>query len=400
MDCANFIKGMRLYNDAHPERNYSYVEDVPSNFHIPLQKDHMYIVFPSSYKEDRIIDSMNALFGSFLEKTYYTFTYKILHNVILDDIVSKIDESENFDNESITIELQGMPKHEVFIVAEVLSKYSRVQYSSVMVIDPKEAGYYIGDFYTEYEEDNEDDEIYESLNESSINRIVDWLDKYDIACISATRCMYNNATNRTYDDRPDEYKKADAPYRYTNKENRARNSHLKAALLKKGYGVTNIQGSYIEAYRDKNPIERSEPSMFVVNLNNDPDFFTNIFELSEFYNQDSFLYKKKGTDCAFLVGTNNGEFPGYGETVAQGDRHTNIKSEFFSRLGNRSFAFVKDLSLQHNDMDSDFLKRKQDRIDRQLADSLDTYETQSVNAKNIITDWSKEVNNVMESFNK
>ena len=128
------------------------------------------------------------------------------------------------------------------------------------------------------------------------------------------------------------------------------------------------------------------------------DFFSKIFELAEFYNQDSFLYKKKDEDIAYLVGTNNSDFPGYGNVVEQGSFHSNISNEFFSKLGNRSFAFVKDLNVKNNNVTNDFNTRKIDRIEKHLADSLDTYENQSINAKNIITNWSKEVNDVMESL--
>jgi hypothetical protein len=401
MDALKYWRCQNLFYDTHPERNFSYVSDVPDGYRVRLPRDRMYIVFPEEIKEDNITTAINDVFDNLLMLKRYTYGLKVLHNVITTEFESPVDDSENFSKASITLELQGIPKHEIFILAEVLTEYQ--QYiikwypSSVMVIDPNDTGYYIGDFITEYDDDKDED-IDESLNESSINRIVDWLEKFDIACVSATRTFFKNPTKMTLDDRPQEYMDQDALYRYTNKENRDRNSKMKAVLLKNGYGVTSIYGGYIESYKEKNPVERIESSMFVVNLNNDPDFFSKIFELAEFYNQDSFLYKKKDEDIAYLVGTNNSDFPGYGNVVEQGSFHSNISNEFFSKLGNRSFAFVKDLSVKNNNVTNDFNARKIERIEKHLADSLDTYENQSINAKNIITNWSKEVNDVMESL--
>lgn len=398
MDIIKWIRAHDLYNETQPERNFSYISNYPKNYRIDRLRDNcMYIVFPEEFKEESIIETVNDIFNNFFSKRSYTYTWRFIHNIINTSIESPIDESETFDKDSIALEIEGMPKIDVLRIAEVIATYPDVTWNSVMIIDPKDPGYWIGDFYKDEFTAKDEDDMYESLNESSINRIFDWINKYDIACISASRKYYRNATGRTLDDRPREYKYSDMLYKYSNKENRNRNNHLKAVLLKMGYGVTSILGSYIETNTEKGNFEKNEQSFLVVNINNDSDFFMNIFQLAEFYNQDSFLYKKADSDDAFLIGTNEGDFPGYMEKVYTGKLHSNIDTEFFSRLGNRSFAFVKDSDTKHGNLDN-FESKKRARIERQLVDTLDTYDNQSINAKNVITNWNKEVKDVMESF--
>lgn len=79
---------------------------------------------------------------------------------------------------------------------------------------------------------------------------------------------------------------------------------MKAALLSLGYGVTQIRGPYKEFGQS----ESQEESLFVVNLKDDPKFKKNLFKLSGYYNQDSFMYSPKGSDEGILIGTNNADF--------------------------------------------------------------------------------------------
>ena len=104
-------------------------------------------------------------------------------------------------------------------------------------------------------------------------------------------------------------------YEFSKSDNKKRNSELKASLLYLGYGVTDIHRNYIEEDSYK---EGAEESFFVVNKNNDPKFFDTIFKLSEYYNQDSFLYKDVNDKNAYLIGTNASYFPGYKNKIKQG----------------------------------------------------------------------------------
>lgn len=203
----------------------------------------------------------------------------------------------------------------------------------------------------------------ETLNEKSLNRAISFMNKYDIAIITAFRYEFTNETPNTLKDIPQDWeKKNDKPYQYTRKEKESRNRDLLAVLLKRGYGVTKIAGNYIENYKEPDAKEVGETSFFVVNLNNDENFYNTLFELSEYYNQDSFLFKPKGSEEAFAVGTNNARWPGYGNQENIGKLHRNVENEYLSRIGTSSFAFSPEERLPHNNDPHDFNARKAQRV--------------------------------------
>jgi len=125
--------------------------------------------------------------------------------------------------------------------------------------------------------------------------------------------------------------------------NLTRNRDLKATLLSLGYGVTKANGSYIEDYDTPEAFEVSEDSYFVVNLNDDPSFVHSITTLGEKYCQDSVLVIPQGGEGAYLYGTNNSEFPGYGKKVAVGRRDFGREKEFMTKIKNRPFTFGEGL---------------------------------------------------------
>lgn len=167
-----------------------------------------------------------------------------------------------------------------------------------------------------------------------ISRIEKWVNSKDIAGISAFRFELKNVTSNTLLDKEVDKKELS---RYTKKENLQRNIKLKSALLKLKYGITRIAGSFIEG----GDSEVQEESFIVVNLNDDPDFKNNIFKLSEYYNQDSFLYKPKDSDVAFLIGTNYDDYVGYKNEKLTGKFYKKVSAQFMSRLGPQGFAFSK-----------------------------------------------------------
>jgi len=156
-----------------------------------------------------------------------------------------------------------------------------------------------------------------------------WMNDYDMACITAYRDEYVNATPRTLNDRPNGLLDADTTrYRYKASENAERNRNLKASLLKLGYGVTDIHGVLFDNCRTIGRAALSESSFLVVNLNHDSDFRQRLFELSEYYNQDGFILKRKGRDEAYRIGTNWGEYPGYGKEVHLGELYIDMDNEY------------------------------------------------------------------------
>lgn len=157
------------------------------------------------------------------------------------------------------------------------------------------------------------------LTEKSLTRIKHFVDKHDIAIITAFR------SSNTY------------------KENTTLNKELLSVLLKFKYGVTKIDGSYIEDYASENEKEVKEHSFFVVNINDDPNFYDNLFSLGKRYNQDSVLIKLKTQEDAYLIGTNDSDFPGYKEKFKIGMAKLGFGGQFFSRVKGRPFIFTENV---------------------------------------------------------
>ena len=240
------------------------------------------------------------------------------------------------------------------------------------------------------------------LNEHSINRAIQFIHNHDIACLTAFRYEFKYATENTLDDRPEEFKNMDkqqgiakaidkTAYKYTSNEKKMRNRDLKASLLKYGYGVTSIAGNFIENYNTPNAKEIGESSFLVVNLNNDCNFYDNIFVLSEYYNQDCFLYKPKDSDEAYSIGTNNSKWPGYNNRVPAGKLYINMKSEFLSRIGNSSFSFIPDdVKIEKDTPPYNFHTRKKQRMNSIQENVFEIYDNQSRNAKWVISNIHNE----------
>lgn len=185
----------------------------------------------------------------------------------------------------------------------------------------------INKILNEMELDNEFDS--EKFLESSLTRVWQHSEKYDVAIITAFRdkeeyCYYKD--------------KFDQEKEYTLEENKERNKQLKSVLLKKRYGITNIKGSYIENFETPKAIEVKEDSFFVVNFNNDPDFKDVIYKLGRYFCQDCILYKEKDKD-AVLIGTNYSDYPGYNKVVRLGKFNGGREGEFYSRVNGRPFLF-------------------------------------------------------------
>ena len=174
------------------------------------------------------------------------------------------------------------------------------------------------------------------LNESSLNRVHSFIQKNDCSIITAFRSSMINCVDN------EDGKKLNI------RDNKSRNKHLKSALISLGYGVTNVKGTYIENFLSDNQIEVSEDSYFVVNLPNDSMFINNMKKLGEMFCQDSVLILEKGGNINYLFGTNNSDFPGYGETISVGNFKPGIESEFMTKVGGRPFALESFDLLQIN----------------------------------------------------
>jgi hypothetical protein len=175
------------------------------------------------------------------------------------------------------------------------------------------------------------------LDESSINRMLQWLKDCDCAFITAFRNELKDVRDMeaTYLG-PDKKNKWQVGKQFTHEENRQKNKLMVAKLLELGYGVTKVKGIYPEGMKD----ETSEESYLVVNRNNDENFLDNLLRISEYYNQDSIYYKEKGKTKGNLIGTNNNGFPEYHQKGEDSELKTSTASNYMSRMGNKAFSFV------------------------------------------------------------
>ena len=135
------------------------------------------------------------------------------------------------------------------------------------------------------------------INEAGLSKIRQDMSDYDTAFITAFRgdindksmCVYTPPSQEELSERDKMGKRGE-----TNKRN---NKELSAFLLSQGYGIKNVQGSYIENFGsidpEKIPREVKEASFFVTNLKNDPEFAEQIINLGKRFCQDSVIIVPK-----------------------------------------------------------------------------------------------------------
>lgn len=145
----------------------------------------------------------------------------------------------------------------------------------------------------------------------SVNRAVSWFNAKDCAILTAWR---NGKTRKTNDDN---------------------NQKLQGQLRDLGYGVTTITGWYPEKDKDL----ARENSFLTVNLNDESSFRDDIFKLSEYYEQDCFLYKKAGYDTPALYVYTNDDC-GKGKVKLAGRlRIDNMDAKAFSQIKTGRITF-------------------------------------------------------------
>ena len=179
------------------------------------------------------------------------------------------------------------------------------------------------------------DILNEVMLESSLSRISDTINNFDIAIISAWRDQNINCIN--YDEiSPEGYS-----FSLTKKVNR--NKELLATLLKLGYGATKLGGTYFENWKTKLQKEVKERSFFVVNLKDDKNFINNIIKIGKHFCQDSVFLKQKG-EKPYLYGTNYNAFPGLDEKETGFENKLFLgkdDAQFISKVKGRPFYFTE-----------------------------------------------------------
>jgi len=177
------------------------------------------------------------------------------------------------------------------------------------------------------------------INESGLSRVRKHIMNHDCAILTAFRGDLMDMENCTDNaEMPEEGEK-----------NMNRNRDLKATLLGSGYGVTKVDGSYVEDFDTPKAMEVKENSLFCVNLKDDPSFIQTIATLGEKYCQDSVLIIPKGGKGSYLLGTNEAEFPGYGQKEKVGDLSFGKEAEFMTRVKGRPFSTSESLDLETYD---------------------------------------------------
>ena len=175
----------------------------------------------------------------------------------------------------------------------------------------------------------------EVLTESSLSRMWTHMQDNQTGMITAFRDDPDDDEGCVMDPQPVEGEDA-------LDKNKMRNRDLKATLLKFGYGVTAVEGTYIENYMKKNAVEVKEDSMFVVNLEDDPKFFANLEMLAQKFCQDSVLLVPQAGEGAYLKGTNN-SWPGLGADEPVGSFTAGKEAEFMTRVKGRPVVFKEEL---------------------------------------------------------
>lgn len=145
-----------------------------------------------------------------------------------------------------------------------------------------------------------------------MNRSLSWLSTCDCGILTTWRKDHNRATkNRN-------------------------NQELQRRLRELGYGVSRLKGWYPE--NDEEVV--SENSFLVFDKGKTGQaFYETLFELSERYNQDSFLYKKAGRyEPAYLVYTNGLHQKGSRQCVGR-LKINDMSAEVYSEIGSGRIAF-------------------------------------------------------------
>lgn len=169
----------------------------------------------------------------------------------------------------------------------------------------------------------------ESLNESGLTKIWQYMENYDTGIITGYRWGESCGGCR----------------KYTREENRKRNKLLLSKLFNMGYTVVGINGNYKENWKSKDPEnpERvvGEKSFFVVDTKKKGELLKDLIRLGIEFEQDSIMFIPIGGQSAEMHGTNkcSNAFPGWKIKSVLPDRMIGQDGDFFSSVKNRPWRF-------------------------------------------------------------
>lgn len=165
------------------------------------------------------------------------------------------------------------------------------------------------------------------LSESSLSRVWKHVTKHESGIISAFRGFEDCGGGEPV----------------TKAQNRKNNSILKKKLLSMGYGVTKVNGVYIENYKTPNAVKVREESFLVVDLKDKGRLEKDLVKLGQEFNQDSITFSKPNGDY-YLISSNTcpDGFPGNGKIGVRmklGKPLFGKDGEFHSTINGRPFVF-------------------------------------------------------------
>ena len=170
------------------------------------------------------------------------------------------------------------------------------------------------------------------VNESGLSRMRQHMMEHDTALMSAFRSYLKDKDGNEI--------------KVTRKQNMKRTSQLKAELGKK-YNITVVQGKYIEDYGTPKAKEVGEVTFFVVDQDDSGNLEKDIIKAGIDMEQDSVLFIEKGAKNGRLHGTNDADFPGFGEVVPVGHPVFGKSGEFMTKVKGRPFVLKEVIITEH-----------------------------------------------------
>ena len=124
----------------------------------------------------------------------------------------------------------------------------------------------------------------------------------------------------------------------TDKMNNLWTRQLKTDLIRLGYSVTEVAGSYIENYGTPDAHDVDERSFIVFDQHDVGNLKADLFRLGKKYHQDAITYSTRDGDY-YLIGTKAGAYPGLGVEEKLGSPMFSKTGVFHSKVKGRPFVF-------------------------------------------------------------
>lgn len=171
------------------------------------------------------------------------------------------------------------------------------------------------------------EKIHNFIAESSLSRVWKHVTKHDSGTISAFRYARDCGSGEPYGKN----------------ENMKRTTQLKSKLLSMGYGVTRIDGVYIENYKTPNEKPVKEVSFLVIDLKDSGNLKKDLIKLGSYFDQDSITYSKPSGEY-YIISSNKcpDGYPGNGSIGVErklGKPMFGKSGEFHSKVNGRPFVF-------------------------------------------------------------